>query len=75
MSNTPCNVSITVSTINSQYLCRVQAILPNPDPAAVGVSRLKNCVAYARKVEGDMYETANDRVRHCFDVIDNLEVS
>jgi hypothetical protein len=47
-----------------EYLCRVQGFFdffPNQDTPTIYDKRMANLVTFARKIERDMYETAQSR--------------
>ena len=44
----------------------VKAMFLHPDPAALHDQRINDLISYARRVEKEMFECADNKVRICF---------
>ncbi|XP_052721558.1 histone acetyltransferase p300-like [Crassostrea angulata] len=58
--------SVTLDIRHHLVVKVIKEIFPNPGPVALMDKRMNNLVAYVRRVEGDMYDTANSRAEYLY---------
>ena len=56
------HTNVTPDLRNDRVNKLLETIFPRPDPSTLLDECMQNLVAYAKKVEGDMYGAANSRV-------------
>ncbi|CAO4371530.1 unnamed protein product [Caenorhabditis nigoni] len=64
--------TVTKDLRNHLVLKLVKAMFPVPDPEAIDDNRVKALIAYAKTVEKEMFDSANDREQYYYLLADKI---